>query len=192
MLKSIDKNTFVPMPVVLVGTMHDGVPNFMPVGWISRVNAQPPMLGIGLYKGHATSAAIEEHREFSVCLPGKELIERVDYCGLVSARKESKATVFKTFSNELKFAPMIEECPLCMECKLVKSVDLPSNTFFIGEIVATYADPLILTDNKPDMTKMHGMILTMPDNRYWNIGDTIGQAWNIGKAYRGGSQAPSV
>ncbi|OQA08087.1 MAG: Flavoredoxin [bacterium ADurb.Bin374] len=191
-MKSIDKNTFVPMPVVLVGTMHDGAPNFMPVGWVSRVNAQPPMIGIGLYKGHATSAAIEKHREFSVCLPGKELVARVDYCGLVSASKKSKAGVFRPYTNELKFAPMIEECPLCMECKLVKTVELPSNTFFIGEIVAAYADPLILTDDKPDIAKMHGMLLTMPDNRYWSIGDEIGQAWEIGKSYQSGGQAKSA
>jgi len=188
-MKSIDKNTFVPMPVVLVGTMHRGVPNFMPVGWVARVNAQPPMIGIGLYKGHATSSAILEHREFSVCLPGKELIERVDHCGLISAKKASKAGVFKAFTNELKNAPMIEECPMCMECKLVKTVDLPSNNFFIGEIVSTYANPNVLTDDKPDIAKMHAMILTMPDNHYWSIGEPIGQAWEIGKKYRAGIPA---
>jgi len=100
--------------------------------------------------------------------------------------------VFRPYTNELKFAPMIEECPLCMECKLVKTVELPSNTFFIGEIVAAYADPLILTDDKPDIAKMHGMLLTMPDNRYWSIGDEIGQAWEIGKSYQSGGQAKSA
>lgn len=171
---------------MMVGTMFNGKPNFMPVGWITRVNAQPPMIGIGVYKGHATQLSIEEHKEFSISLPGENLLERVDYCGLVSARKSGKENVFKTFTNELKHAPMIEECPLCMECKLVKTIDLPSNKFFIGEIVATYADPAMLTDGKPDLGKMHGMILTMPDNRYWSVEKNIGKAWADGRRFPGG------
>lgn len=188
-MREIDSNTFIPMPVALVGTMYNGKPNFMPVGWITRVNAQPPMVGIGIYKGHATQESLEKNREFSISLPGQDLLERVDYCGLVSARKTGKETVFKTFTNELKFAPMVAECPLCMECKLVKTVDLPSNKFYIGEIVATYANPDILTDGKPDLGKMRGMILTMPDNRYWSIEKNIGNAWQDGRKYPGGSRA---
>ncbi len=183
MMKAIDKNTFIPMPVMLVGTMHGGVPNFMPVGWVTRVNAQPPMIGIGVFKGHATAADIERNREFSICLPGKDLLARVDYCGSVSANKVSKADVFKTFTNSLKHAPMIEECQLCLECKLVQTVELPSNRFFVGEIVAAYAHPEVLTEGKPDLAKMQGMVLTMPDNHYWSVGESIGLVQQAGKGY---------
>ncbi|HNW34163.1 MAG TPA: flavin reductase family protein [Candidatus Ozemobacteraceae bacterium] len=189
MMKHISSNTFIPMPVMLIGTMHNGKPNFMPVGWITRVNAQPPMIGIGIYKGHATPIDIEEHREFSICMPGQELLEKVDYCGLVSARKDDKSGVFNTFTNELKFAPMIEECVLCMECKLVNTVELPSNKFFIGEIVAAYARSEMLTDDKPDLAKMHGMVLSMPDNTYWSIGEPIGTAWEVGRKWSGAAVA---
>ena len=50
-----------PMPVVLVGAMIKGKPNFMAVDWVSRVNANPPMLAIGINKAHHTPEGIKEN-----------------------------------------------------------------------------------------------------------------------------------
>ena len=82
--------------------------------------------------------------------------------------------------------PMAQDCPLCMECKLVQAVDLPSNTLFIGQIVGTYTEEKYLTDGKPDIIKINPFTLTMPDNLYWAVGQNAGKAWEIGKNYKGG------
>jgi flavin reductase (DIM6/NTAB) family NADH-FMN oxidoreductase RutF len=68
-----------------------------------------------------------------------------------------------------------------MECALAQIVDLPTNEFYIGEIVADYADEDCLTDAVPDVEKIKPFTLTMPDNRYWQVGDLTGKAWRIGR-----------
>ncbi|HVO68287.1 MAG TPA: flavin reductase, partial [Syntrophales bacterium] len=113
-----------------------------------------------------------------------DLMEKVDYCGLVSGEKVDKSKIFDIFYGDLPNAPMVRQCPLCMECNLVTAVDLPSNTLFIGEIMETYTEERFLTNSKPDIKKINPFTLTMPDNNYWNVGENAGKAWSIGKDFR--------
>ena len=54
--QSLGGNVFLyPMPVALVGTQVDGKPNFMTVGWVSRVNFKPPLLAIAVNQAHHTA-----------------------------------------------------------------------------------------------------------------------------------------
>jgi flavin reductase (DIM6/NTAB) family NADH-FMN oxidoreductase RutF len=177
----IDNNSFVyPMPMSLVGAVVDGKVNFMAVGWVSRVNFKPPMIGVAL-GGHYTNKGIEEQREFSVNVPGISMIEKTDYCGLVSGSRTDKSGLFDIFYGELKGAPMIKDCPVCMACKVIEIVRLPSNTLFISEIVEAYSEEQYLTDGHPDVKKINPFTLTMPDNGYWTVGDNVGRAWSAGK-----------
>jgi flavin reductase (DIM6/NTAB) family NADH-FMN oxidoreductase RutF len=175
----IGTNVFLyPMPVTLVGTMIGGRPNFMPVGWIARVNGNPPLIAMGLNKRHCTPSGIEENHAFSVNIPSRDLMEMTDYCGLVSGKEVDKSGLFEIFYGELKSAPMIRECPLCMECRLFQTVPLPSHHLFLGEIVGAYTEERYLTEGKPDVRKMNPFLLTMPDNNYWAVGEQLGKAWN--------------
>jgi flavin reductase (DIM6/NTAB) family NADH-FMN oxidoreductase RutF len=92
-----------------------------------------------------------------------------------------KSGLFRVFYGELETAPLIEECPLGLECRLYQVVELPANDLFIGEIVAAYADEDCLTDGRPDILKINPLVLTMPDNNYWTVGEQAGQAWQAGK-----------
>ncbi len=178
----IDSNISIyPMPVVLAGAMVGGKPNFLAIGWISRVNYQPPMVAMSLSKRHYTAGGIREHREFSVNVPGLDLLEKTDYCGLVSGKERDKSQLFTLFHGDLKHAPMILECPLAFACKLANVVELPSNDLFIGEIADAYADEACLTNGAPDIGKMAPFTLTMPDNVYWKIGGPAGKAWEAGR-----------
>jgi flavin reductase (DIM6/NTAB) family NADH-FMN oxidoreductase RutF len=180
----ISTNAFIyPMPLVIVGTVVGNRANFMAAGWVSRVNYQPPLIAIAIHKGHYTTAGIAEHGQFGLSIPGRGLLEQVDYVGLVSGKEQDKSRVFQHFTRDLRYAPMIQECPLTMECSLVQAVDLPTNTLFIGEIKGAYADEQCLTDGKPDIKKMEPITLSMPDNNYWAIGAHLGKAWSIGKKY---------
>jgi flavin reductase (DIM6/NTAB) family NADH-FMN oxidoreductase RutF len=178
---NIGNNVYVyPMPVTLVGAQVEGKANFMAVGWVSRVNANPPYIGIGINKNHYTTKGILENGSFSVNFPSADMAKKTDYSGIVSGKKEDKSRLFEIFYGELDIAPMIKECPLNLECGLVETMEFPTNYFFVGEILEAYSEEQYLTQGKPDIEKMKPLLLTMPDNCYWTIGDYKGAAWKTG------------
>jgi flavin reductase (DIM6/NTAB) family NADH-FMN oxidoreductase RutF len=177
----LKNNVFIPMPVTLVGSVVNAKPNFMAVGWVTRVNANPPMIAVGIGKSHYTPAGIIENKEFSICFPSVAMATKADYCGLVSGDKVDKAALFQVFYGEQTKAPMIEECPFNIECKLIQTVEFPTNYLFIGEIVGAYADKKFNEANGLDFKAMDLFFLTMPDLQYWSMGDNIGKAWDLGK-----------
>ena len=181
----VDMSTRVfPMPMVVVGAVVEGKINYLAVAWVCWVNPTPPMIGVALGKGHHTSKGIREHKEFGISIPSVDLIKAVDYVDLVSGAKADKSKVFESFQGQLQYAPMIRNCPLTIECKVVTMVHLPSNEFFIGEIVGVYTEECYLTDGKPDIKKIKPFLLTMPDSRYREVGEIIGNAWSIGKDFK--------
>jgi flavin reductase (DIM6/NTAB) family NADH-FMN oxidoreductase RutF len=179
--QQIGNNFFIPMPVVLVGTQVNGKDNFMAVGWCSRVNGNPPMIACGINNYHYTPEGIAGSKTFSINIPSSALLEKTDYCGLVSGEKVDKSKVFNVFYGSLKTAPMIRECPVTLECRLEQIVHLPTHSLCIGEIAGVYADGAVIRDGKPDFPAIDPLFLTMPDNRYWTIGKHAGDAWSAGK-----------
>jgi flavin reductase (DIM6/NTAB) family NADH-FMN oxidoreductase RutF len=169
---------------VLVGTQIEGRANFMAVAWVTRVNGNPPMMAVTLNQRHYTPTGIRECQTFSINIPSVELMARTDYCGLVSGRETDKSDLFELFYGDLGTAPMIKECPLNIECKLVDVISLPSHYLFIGKVEAVFADKQCLTGGKPDLEKIKPFVLTMPDNNYWAIGQQIGKAWSIGREFK--------
>jgi flavin reductase (DIM6/NTAB) family NADH-FMN oxidoreductase RutF len=173
-----------PMPVSLVGTLINGKPNFMAVAWFTMVSHKPPRIAIALGKGHFTNPGIKENQTFSICLPSEEMVAVTDYCGIVTGKKTDKSEIFDVFYGELKTAPLINECPLSMECKVVDTVVSGLNEIFIGEIVGTYTEEKFMKEHKLDFTKMKPIILSQPDTAYWSLGEPIAKAWSIGKKFK--------
>jgi flavin reductase (DIM6/NTAB) family NADH-FMN oxidoreductase RutF len=176
----IDKNFMIPMPVVLLGSNVDGKANFMAVGWCARVNGVPPMILCSVGNKRYTVKGVTQSETFSINLPAKKLLEKTDYCGVVSGSRTDKSKVFDVFYGELGSAPMINECTVNLECALKESISLPSHTLLIGEIITAYADEDVINADAPDFEKINPMILTMPDNRYWSLGEHLGDAWKAG------------
>lgn len=170
-----------PMPCSIVGAQVNGKPNYLTVAWFTMVNFRPPYILIALGKRHYTNPGIMQNGTFSVNIPSAAMIEVTDYCGIVSGKKLDKSKQFETFYGRLKTAPMIQECPYNLECKLVQTVDLPADELFIGEIVAAYSDNRYLTKGLPDLHKIDPFVLSMTDNSFSGIGAEIGKAWEIGK-----------
>ena len=183
------KNLFcLPWAQTILGTHLKGNVNFMALDWLTRVNFKPAMIGICVNKNNATHGALIDTGEFSVNLPSIEMIEITDYAGLVSGNRVDKSDLFEVFYGDLKAAPMISDCPLSIECNVLQTVDLPTNSFFIAEIINIYTEDKYLTDGLPDMKKIKPFLLTMPDNTFWSIGERVGKAWNAGKQLRKSKQ----
>lgn len=179
------KNLFcLPWTQTILGTHLNGKVNYMALDWLTRVNFKPAMLGICVNKGNASHGAILDTGEFSINVPSVEMVVVTDYTGLISGKRADKSSLFDVFYGDLQQAPMIQECPLSMECRVDQRVDLPTNSFFIAEIVNIYCDEKFFTDGTPDVSKIKPFVLTMPDNRFWSLGECVGKAWHAGKEFR--------
>jgi flavin reductase (DIM6/NTAB) family NADH-FMN oxidoreductase RutF len=174
-----------PMPMTLVGADLASGPNFMAIAWVNRVQYNPPRLACGLGKVHATNAGIREHGEFSVGFPSVDMVAVADWCGLGSAtRGVDKAAPFEVVRGTLEHAPMIAQCPLSLECRVHEVVDLGSHELFVADIVAAWSEERYLDEQgRPDIKLMRTFTLTMPDNRYWAVGEQVGDAWSIGRTF---------
>jgi flavin reductase (DIM6/NTAB) family NADH-FMN oxidoreductase RutF len=114
------------------------------------------------------------------------LVETTDFCGLFSGSKVDKSEVFNVFYGELKNAPMVEECSVCIECKLVRNVDFVHNEFLVGEVVAVYVENSCLTDGKKgDIRKIDPLLYEggVPAY-YWRLGGQVARAFEVGKNYK--------
>jgi flavin reductase (DIM6/NTAB) family NADH-FMN oxidoreductase RutF len=181
----LDKPVFLyPMPMTIVGAIVDGKPNWLAVAWVTPANYDPLYLGIALGRSHRTSRGIREHGAFSVNIPGTDLLAVTDYIGLNSGSEVDKSQLFSVFTGTIENVPMIAGCPVTFECRLVQTVELPVDDFFIGEVVGAWSEQRFLTVGVPDIQKIRPFTLTMPDNRYWSVGPCVGKAWFAGKEYK--------
>jgi flavin reductase (DIM6/NTAB) family NADH-FMN oxidoreductase RutF len=182
----IDPDSYMyPMPVVLVGAKVKGKPNFLTVAYCGIVSYNPPMIEVALRKNRYTCEGIRENASFSVNTPSEELVAATDYCGIYSGSRTDKSGVFEVFYGELGNAPMIKECPLCLECRLDRIIELEgTHDVFLGEIINAYTEDKYLTEGKLDITKIKPILFSMPDNRYWKVGSPLAQAFSVGRDYQ--------
>lgn len=181
----IGNDAFVlPMAQAILGSHHAGRPNYMALAWLTRANHKPCIMGICVHKSHASFEDILETRQFSLNFPTRSMHVVTDYVGLVSGRRTDKSEVFSSFYGELDAAPLIEECPLCMACKVVEMMEFPTNSFIFGEVAQVFCNEDCLANGMPDIAKLNPLLLSMPDNRYWSLGEAVGKAWSDGKVMK--------
>jgi flavin reductase (DIM6/NTAB) family NADH-FMN oxidoreductase RutF len=173
------KNCLYPLPTTLVGATVDERPNYITIAHVGIMDLGS--VSLGMSKAHYTNAGIKENKTFSINIPSVDMVEKTDYCGLFSGKTVDKTSIFKTFYGKLKTAPMIKECPINMECKLIKTVDFPHHDIFIGEIANTYCDDTVLKDGVVDFSKVQPILFAMSDRSYWKLGERFAKAWHIGK-----------
>jgi flavin reductase (DIM6/NTAB) family NADH-FMN oxidoreductase RutF len=182
---NIGNNAFIlPEPQTILGTMLDGRPNFMAMAWVTRVNYDPCIMAMAVNKKHASHRAILETGQYSINLPSVDMVAETDYAGLASGNRTDKSGLFEVHFGELENAPLIRACPLAMEFRLKDRFDMTNDTLFIGELAAAWTEERFLTDGHVDVEKVRPFTLTMPDNRYWAVGEQVGRAWHEGKALR--------
>jgi flavin reductase (DIM6/NTAB) family NADH-FMN oxidoreductase RutF len=169
------------MPTVLVGANVKGKPNYMTAAWATVACMAPPMVCVALNKMRYTVKGIEENKTFSLNVPSVKLVVETDHCGLVSGTQADKSAVFHSTYGKLKTAPLAEECPVNIECRLFKSVDCGSHLLYIGEIVEIHADAACLTDGKPDIAKIKPIVYAQ--SAYFGVGKQVEKAFSAGKKY---------
>ena len=174
------KNWLYPMPVFIVGTYDEnGNPNAMNAAWGGIYDTNLVM--VCLADDHKTTDNIKKSGAFTISFATAKTVAPCDYVGIVSANdvadKFDRAGFHATRSEHVN-APIIDELPMTVECKLLK---FNEDGICIGEIVNVSADESILDANgKVDAKKLDPIVYDSVTHAYWNFGEKVGQAFSDG------------
>ncbi len=182
---TVENKTLVyPMPAFLIGANVNGKPSFMTAAWSGIAGSTPPMITVAIRHTRHTLKGIKENMTFSVNVPSVDLVRETDYCGMESGAKADKVEIcqFKVFYGKLETAPLIEQCPVNLECKTLHILDVGSHALVVGRIEETYVSEDCLTDGKPDVDKVKPLTyVTQPGRRYQALGEVVANAYSIGR-----------
>jgi len=170
-----------PMPAVLVGANINEKPNFMTAAWCAIAAQKPPAVSVAIRKERYTLEGVRENGTFSINVPSTDMVKKTDYCGVYSGKKNDKSQIFKTFYGTLTTAPLIQECPLNLECKVMHYLEVGSHTLVVGEIIETYLSEDCLTNGKVDPAKIDPLIYIPGTIKYHRLGEDIASAFKVGK-----------
>lgn len=174
-----------PIPIVLIGTRYQGKDNFTTIGDIAIMGINPPLLVISLLETHYATQSILFNRSFSVNIPTTDLLEKTDFCGIVSGKDRDKSKLFRVVYGEETQNPLIEECPVSIECEVLKHHIIERRHIFISKVVSTWLNEEYLqgshTRNFPSLEDLNPIIYGM-DNQYYQIGSAIGKGYQEGKS----------
>ena len=169
-----------PQPCVMIATWDkDHTPDMMMAAWAGQYDYNQIVVSMSKHK---TTENIELTGAFTVSFADVRTVAESDYLGLVSGNKvpDKVAKVGFTVSPSPNVdAPIIDQYPLTLECKVVSWKD----GILVGEVVNMSADACILTDGKVDLGKLQPIVFDAAANTYRALGDVVGQAWGSGKKF---------
>jgi len=160
-----------PNPVVMVSCSNGTKDNITTLAWVGTVCSDPPMISISIRPSRYSHEIISTSKEFVINIPDERMIAACDFCGTKSGRDYDK---FKELglTKEKGFVvntPMIKECPINIECKVKKVINLGTHDMFIGEVVSVDADEeATYSDGEIDYEKIN-MVSYLMDNYFKNI-----------------------
>ncbi len=166
-----------PSPAALITSVDEsGRANIVTLGECFNVSiVRPVIVGIAIRTATYSHGLIRAQGEFTVNLPTSDLVEVVDGIGSVSGRECDK---FETFGltplPAMRVAPpLIAECPLNLECRVLSEQEVGDHQLFLGEVLVEHVDADRLDeDGKPDPRKLDMLIYAA--NNYFAAGDWLG------------------
>ena len=170
----------VPQPCVMIATWDkDHNPDVMMAAWAGQYDAKQIVISLSKHK---TTDNLELTGAFTVSFADERTVAESDYFGLVSGHQVPDKVAragFTVSPSPNVDAPIINEYPLTLECKVVSFKD----GVLIGEVENMSADERILTDGKVDFAKLRPIVFDAAGVCYRAVGDVVGGAWNAGKVF---------
>lgn len=179
MKKLIKKGTSLfPVPVAMVSCAgRDAAPNIITIAWVGVVCSEPPIVSISIRPGRHSHGMITESREFVINLPREGQLRTLDFCGVASGRDTDKFAelgLTPVAGSEVK-APLIKECPVNLECRVIEVTSLGTHDLFLGEIVAVHMDEEVMNDKGSiDIAKLRPIAYCPQASQYWSLKEVIG------------------
>ena len=178
-------NMVYPLPAVMVSCADkEGHNNIITVAWTGTVCTNPAMAYISVRPERHSYKMIRESGEFVINLTTEKLAYATDWCGVRSGRDYDKFKEMKLTASEaesLDYAPIIEECPVNIECKVVEVKELGSHHMFLAEVKAVRVDESYMNENGKFELNKTGL-LAYSHVEYFGLGKSIGTfGWSVKK-----------
>ena len=165
-----------PVPVVLVASSHEELGmNVLTIAWCGVDCSKPPIIHISIRPDRFSYRMIKESGAFTVNLPTRDMLEKVDICGTVTGAEKDKFELagLTPIPSRVVTAPLIAECPVNLECELVRIEPLGLHDMFFGEIVARHIDESVSKEGSADWSRIP--LIAYLDGEYWSLGERIGE-----------------
>lgn len=170
-------NMVYPLPAVMVSTAdREGNDNIITVAWTGTVCTNPAMLYISVRPERYSYHMLRESGEFVVNLTTEKLAKATDWCGVRSGRdfdkwKEMHLTRGK--AEKLTYAPIIQESPVNIECKVTEVQELGSHHMFLAKVEAVQVDESYMNETgKFELNDTQ--LLAYSHGGYYTLGKKLG------------------
>lgn len=170
-------NMVYPLPAVMVSTAdREGNDNIITVAWTGTVCTNPAMLYISVRPERYSYHMLRESGEFVVNLTTEKLAKATDWCGVRSGRdfdkwKEMHLTRGK--AEKLTYAPIIQESPVNIECKVTEVQELGSHHMFLAKVEAVQVDESYMNETgKFELNDTQ--LLAYSHGEYYILGKKLG------------------
>ena len=165
-----------PLPAVLVscGTMEKA--NVLTVAWTGIINTHPAMTYISVRPSRHSYDIIKESGEFVINLTTTAMVRSVDFCGVRSGSNTDKfqiCSLHKAPADKVS-APLVEESPLSLECRVTEIKHLGTHDMFIAEIVAVDIEDRYI-DSKGKLNLQQAGLLSYSHGEYFATGRKLGE-----------------
>ena len=174
-----------PLPAVMVscGSTPEEW-NIITIGWTGTICTNPPMCYISVRPERYSYEILKRDMEFVINLTNKDLAYATDWCGVRSGRDNNKFEEMHLTPGKATVvrAPIIEESPLNIECRVKEIIALGSHHMFIAEVVNVRADKKWLDDETGKFMLSETNPLVYVHGGYYELGDKIGKfGWSVEK-----------
>lgn len=163
----------VPPAMISCGSMEN--PNVITVAWTGIINTQPPMTYISIRPSRYSYELIKASGEFVINLPTRPLVKAVDYCGCRSGRELDKLREcgLTAIPAVHVTAPLLEQCPINLECRVRSVTPLGSHDMFIADILGVNVDEAALDEKGRLMVEKLDLIC-YAHGTYFSLGKQLG------------------
>lgn len=174
-----------PLPAALVscGDAPDNY-NLITVSWMGTICSNPPMCYISVRPERHSYQLIKDSGAFVINLTNESMAYATDWCGVKSGRNfdKFKKMQLTPIKAEMVNAPMIQEAPLCIECKVKEIIHLGSHDMFIADVLNVQADRQFIDPETDTFDLAKAKLIAYSHGHYYKLGEEIGKfGWTIKK-----------
>jgi len=165
-------------PILISAGGVQGKPNDINLGWTGILCFNPPLIGLSLKPSRYAYALIEETEDFVANIPTTTMLEQFDQCDMAATQIRDKFEMVGLTPMPARDvgAPLIEECPVNVECRVEKMIRLGgTHDLLVSRAVAVHFDEDVVNDaGELIIEKIRPFVMCPGSGEFWDLGREIG------------------